>query len=1367
MKRPVLRTCTQLEGEGQLPTSDALPKPLAAYREVHAYVLLGGPGSGKTTAFRAESEALGDEALFITARDFLVQATVPHEFGGKTLFIDGFDEVRAGQSDARTPFDEIRRLLIQVGRPRFRISCREADWLGENDQQRLSYIVQNSSFAVLRLEPLTGRNILSILRDSLGVGRPHDFVMQAQHAGLEGLLDNPQSLELLVRAVNQGGGWPESRLEVFELACREMAGETNQGHQLAAEMGPSIDSRIDCAGRLSALLLISDKAGYSLDAQGSGADYISRIPCGDEDTQDLRAAVSSKLFRADSERCFSPVHRQIAEFLGAKHLARLIADGLSPRRVLALTTGGDGVAVTALRGLSAWLATYSEPVRAELISKNPIDLVVYGDLGTFSGVDKGRTLDALLARPMGLSRALLNIMSFSQLAATETESQIRSVLSSEERDWKQEIRVRFLSQLLSEVERLPSLEAVILEIVRDGSWTARVREASLETAVRYQQGSPQGAEKLKTLLEEFRAEGISIANRDLCGILLRTLYPNTVSPARVWDYFSHTGDWTTCVNYVEFWRRHLLAQSTVDDAAELLDSLATSASRLEPTFDALGLSDLPLEMLHKALGLYGETADIDRVSAWLSTCTGAAERRTSNPREPLLGIRAWLERHPAVQKQVILEGLEACQGGDDVGHADFNNRKRLVGSKLPADFGPWCVEQAVRLANSKPGVAKHLFLEAYLALQIPDQGEGLSLAVLQKQAQGHALLKDVLTQIQAPAPASKQQEHRQQQHAPSVAAQERQREQLLETVRSYESLLLENNAPPEVLHQLALVYFGEGQGAKDGLHGVSAIAQALRDPAAVTAAIHGLREGVYRDDLPDAREIIRMAKNDGQHFICWPVLAGLLELQQDPPGFVLRLEDSRLRTCVASLHCWKPPFTEFTHEIPAWYKALLEHRPELVSDVATQCAAAALRTNRMISDHFWFIAKGPWKEPSSENALLGLLKALPTRCTSLQIEELDELLWLGLRRGRQSALLDLAGTRLSRSGMDAGQRVRWLGVGMICEPSAYGRRLTRAVGGKQRLVRHLGRFFAYGDDYGFKRPHVWYYALERFEPSDLALIIRLLGRFFARVEPAPFVYRTEEGRVSRFLERIINVLGSRPCNRASESLDSLADDPELSSWHGLLSEVRTTQRTLRRDAEYRHPTLQQACETLADGQPANACDLTALTVETIDAIARRIRTSNSHEWRQYWNEGPHGIPARPKVEGACRDAFLTALRPLLPESVRAEPEAQHVNQTRSDFAIIAGGLMVPVEAKKNGNPDLWSAIDKQLVAKYTLDPATGGYGIYLVFWFGAEHQRKRADGANPTWPQELEGLLRNSLSEDQARRVQIRVVDVSRPGPSP
>ena len=1363
MSKTVARTCTKLS-VARAQATGALPKSLADYRSVHGYVLLGDPGSGKTTAFQAEREALGDDARFITARDFLLHTTAPHELRGKTLFIDGLDEVRAGKPDARTPFDEIRKLLIRLDRPRFRISCREADWLGENDRQGLAYVFPDSSVAVLRLEPLTEADILAILRDSLGVSQPHDFVLEARQAGLEGLLDNPQALELLARAVNQGNGWPESRLQVFELACGEMAGEWNREHQLATLNIPSTESLIDCAGSLCALLLISDKAGYSLDVRAPGEDYIPRDPCGREDPEDLRVAVSSKLFRADSERCFSPVHRQIAEFLGARHLARLIADGLSPRRVLALMTGDDGAAVTALRGLSAWLATHSKTVRAELISKNPVDLGIYGDLCAFSEDDKGRVLEALLAQPMSLTRAFFNTKGFSPLAAAKTELQIRRVLSNEDRDPKQEVRVTFLLLLLSVGKRLPRLAKVILGIVRDSSWSAPVREAALDAFVRYQQGSPEGDEELKALLEEFRAEGISIANRDLCGTLLGALYPKTVGPSQVWDYFTHLGDASSWGRYLKFWRRDLVAQSTATGVAELLDTLATSISQLEPMIEAPGLRDLPLEMLQSGLRLHGESVDIDRVSAWLGTCAHAAERYTSNPPESLLEIRAWLEGHPRAQKQVVLAGLEACQDGDNVGHADFNNRKRLVGAKLPADFGLWCLMQAVRLAGTKPGVAKHLLLEAHRALKTPGVNEGLSLRILQERARQHPLLEGILRQLQAPTPAPQQEEPWRQQHAAYVAEQERQREQLLEIVRSHESSLLENRAHPELLHQLALVYFGEFPGVSTGLRGQNAIDQALRNPGAVAVAMHGLRHSVDRVDLPSVREIIRLAKNNREHYISLPLLAGLEESQKSTPGLPLHLEDSRLRTCVACLHCWEPHFLEVQDTNPAWYQALLDHRPGIVSDVAVQCASGVLRKNGMISARFWHIVKSQKGEPAALTAVLGLLKALPTRCNARQVEALDELLWTGLQFGCQSDLLDVAGKKLSKSGMDAGQKVRWLGLGLICNPRTYREILAEAVTGKERLVRHLARFFVHPDYRWSVESDVWHSGLE---PLDLALIIRLTGRFFTPCERRGFRIISDELRVSEFLDRVINTLGSRPCSSASESLDSLLRDPELSSWRALLSVARTAQRTLRRDAEYRHPTLQEACETLGRGRPANACDLAALTVDTIKEIARRIRTSNSNEWRQYWNEGPHGIPSQPKVEEACRDAFLTALRQLLPESVTVEPEGRQVNQTRADLVITAEEFKIPIEAKKNSHADLWSAIDNQLIPKYTLDPATGGYGIYLVFWFGAECQRPRADVARPTEPQELEGLLRNSLSEDQARKIHVCVIDVCRPGPPP
>ena len=90
----VPRTCTEVPDNAR--DREASSRPLDALRAEPAYVLLGDPGSGKTTAFERECEAC-DAGLLVPARDFLTFEPTSHpEWRGKTLFIDGLDEVRAG-----------------------------------------------------------------------------------------------------------------------------------------------------------------------------------------------------------------------------------------------------------------------------------------------------------------------------------------------------------------------------------------------------------------------------------------------------------------------------------------------------------------------------------------------------------------------------------------------------------------------------------------------------------------------------------------------------------------------------------------------------------------------------------------------------------------------------------------------------------------------------------------------------------------------------------------------------------------------------------------------------------------------------------------------------------------------------------------------------------------------------------------------------------------------------------------------------------------------------------------------------------------------------------------------------------------------
>ena len=185
------------------PAESGRSRPLEAFRESAAYVLLGAPGAGKTTVFTTEAER--DGCHYVTARDFLTFGDKP-EWHGTTLFIDGLDERRAGTADGGTPLDDIRAKLDALGRPGFRLSCREADWFGANDRTHLARVASDGGIKVLRLDSLSDDRIREILTRNLGIEDAVAFVMTARERGIDALLANPQNLKMLAKAVRGGRG---------------------------------------------------------------------------------------------------------------------------------------------------------------------------------------------------------------------------------------------------------------------------------------------------------------------------------------------------------------------------------------------------------------------------------------------------------------------------------------------------------------------------------------------------------------------------------------------------------------------------------------------------------------------------------------------------------------------------------------------------------------------------------------------------------------------------------------------------------------------------------------------------------------------------------------------------------------------------------------------------------------------------------------------------------------------------------------------------------------------------------------------------------------------------------------------------------
>ena len=133
-------------------------------------------------------------------------------------------------------------------------------------------------------------------------------------------------------------------------------------------------------------------------------------------------------------------------------------------------------------------------------------------------------------------------------------------------------------------------------------------------------------------------------------------------------------------------------------------------------------------------------------------------------------------------------------------------------------------------------------------------------------------------------------------------------------------------------------------------------------------------------------------------------------------------------------------------------------------------------------------------------------------------------------------------------------------------------------------------------------------------------------------------------------------------------------------------------------------------------------------------------------------------------EDHCRDRLLSDLKSRVePLGIDAAPEGRYADEKRSDIRVSYGGLNVPVEIKKSDHRNLWSAIRDQLIVQYTRDPGTGGYGIYLVFWFGKGHCQPPESGPRPSSAADLEKRLRDTLSPEETRMVRICVIDVSAP----
>ncbi len=1397
----VSRTYTEIVEDDKHRINAKVSQPLETYQSVPAYVLLGDPGAGKTTSFQTESATI-DNGCCISARDFLTFEVSNHpEWRDKTLFIDGLDEVRASRGNAQVPFDAIRSRLDELGKPRFRLSCREADWLGDNDRKKLEDVSPDNSVVMLRLDPLTDSDVTHILQSHLRVDDAAAFIEKAAQMGIEGLLENPQSLNMLAVAVAAGNGWPRSRIEAFRLACQEMSTEHNDEHgnveQTIDEGVLAVpDQFLDAAGRLCALMLLSGAAGFARQRDQENADYPAWNRCDYGHPEYLKVALSTKLFKAPREESagrFAPVHRQIAEFLGARHLCRIICggsnqvfrSGVPARRVIALLTGEDGMVVSELRGVSAWLAAHCVKARRELIMRDPAGVGLFGDIQGFSLDEKSNLLAALKQQIAGLENIYHAAPAFAGLATTDMEPVLREILEDSNTAKKYQEYVDFVLCILGYGDQLPGLSDVLFEIVRDNNRSPWVNRSAL---IAFMHNCPESDKtgKLQLLLDEIETGNLSDSDNEMLGKALTHLYPERLPPSKIWDYLRESARHIGNGMYDRFWQDDLLERSSDDQVAELLDSLVDRLPGLYTAIKSRQAGDVVMDLLLRGLKTHGDTISLERLYEWLGIGSTDFEHLLRDMSNSRFDIRAWLEQRPDVCKAIILEGLNRCSDSDNFWSHAFGVQGRLYHASMPPDYGLWCLDQAVVLADTKPRIAEYLWEQAMDAHRSERNNEGLSLELLKQHARKNKVFKaslDVWLSTQSvrmetpegsggaiePDLTVDWQFHGRQKELPeryrkAIEQRQQKEREWLDYIRSNEVALRENRAEPSLLYRMARIYFGLFFDFKSG-EGPKAVKEKLQgDPDLADAVLLGLRGTVDREDIPNVDDILRHYEADKRYYIGLPCLVGLAEWERTASEDAARWSDDKAQKALAFY------YTEAHGDYqPEWYKRLLTDRSQTVANVYVRYVRSQYRLGSTGVQDIHNLSSNPDYAEVARIASISLLRAFPTRCKSEQVEILAHLLTAAIRHVDRPTLQNLVEDKLSRTSMNVAQRARWLAAGLIVSPGKYNHCIEGFVGtGRGRVSRIYGLM---------KLLHPVAFESLRFPElgtSELVLLIGLLGR---DIEPdAIFEFGSEEfdedgeskgGRVTHamsasfFIREMIKRLAADPKPEATDALEALLADDTLSDWHNMLKARLHTQRRIRRDVSFHRLTIEQIGRTLKGGTPANAGDLAALVMDRLIEIAATIRDGNTDDWKQYWNEDSYGRPLDPKPENSCRDALLSDLRQRLPDGVDVQPEGQYADDRRADMRITFQEIQVPVEVKKNCHRELWSAMRKQLIRQYVREPATGGYGIYLVFWFGEEYTQAAPSERRPDSPWELQQRLASTLSQDESRKISICVIDVS------
>ncbi|RAP63921.1 hypothetical protein A6B37_11370 [Achromobacter sp. HZ01] len=1304
-------------------------------------IVLGEPGMGKSELMRELGRRLGVD--LVTAIRF-INSKNPGKLvsAGKPLLIDGLDEAMSRrEGDA---VDAILAQLEEADLPPFILSCRSREWQARSvtNLRRL----YGAEPRVLTLEPFDrsdARAVLFAQSPSLDV----DHVLDHLEAySLQDLYRNPLTLGLIRRVAETDTQLPATRATLFERVCTLIWPEHDGDRQDEGLAQLTQDEALDAAGAIAAALLFSG-------AEAASAAGAAQVLQGDVRLADLealpkgeasRAIFSSKLFLSVGPLRAKPIHRVIAEYLGARWLARQAATPRAQRRLLAQLHGSGGVPAS-LRGLHAWLAYHSPAMAERIITADPYGVLRYGedtlltphladclfealselaeDDPYFRAADWDRkTAAGLMITPLKhkIQKIISSAASSAHLRALLIEGLKATALAIELADTLEAIvlsRERFYR------EREDAAEALLPH--RDRAWWRTTIAALIDQGG---EDAPRLALRLIQLIDADVSDELLVATlfaeMGMSRSPLRRSKPQRVHTIRSYEELFAVISSVRLVGILDL---------IVDYAQLLHDDDWRSAGEV---------ADIVTNLIVRGID-EGAIGVVEAPSLW--RWLEALEHEHYYDRHARQRLAAQLSSQDALRRAIQAHVLAHDRRRDSLWATAIFLQRRLLRQDWRQDDIIILFDRLAQ-GNNKDPAARQDWQDL---VQVAWRHDGLEPVVreaAERFRRGDKALGDFLSKLENPKkPAWEVRQEKER------AKRERKRKVAIEEARRSFGMARDDLRAGELgaILRPAQAYLGLFRDLPSELPPVERLSSWI-GPDLCSDALIGFEAVLHRSDLPAPVEFSNGFASRSIYNFGFPIMAGLYERMRLGKSFAelsTQLKQSALLLSYEG-HGWG------LDEEKDALRAALE--VEVISCLNTRQAFARLWIEPALDigkEHVAGLRKlAHDPEWQATGAALGAewLTRFPNVPASVEAELVDCLTY----GGALAALRDVAKARAEMVFRNVDHLLSWLAIDVVVRFDA--------------VRPDLAKIGTYHPDF------IWFLRNRlQFERRDEKLPLTVSQAEWIITEfrehwPYTELRGTGSGNTNGydatdFLRSLISRIADDTSIEAAEAIARLVTGPR-DSYAELIRHMAAEQRQKRVEEDFSALSPADLTSLLDDGPPTNIDDLKALVCEEMSVAQLKLIGDDLDSVVDFWTDD-----GMPRDENRCRDRLAGMIGPEVDRyDIQRITEADMPQTKRADLAFARGSMQLPVEVKGQWHSEVWDAANGQLDMQYMIDWSCGQRGIYCVLWFGdlppSTRRRLKAhpDGLPaPTTAEAMRTMLIDRIPEARRTLIDVVVIDLS------